>query len=178
MRITAPIGSTNWVNSRVAAFEAADLLARNDMARTVGTLVQSSRELLQAGSGGEEAPPEVATARNELSNAERLRTLTGLALDEAIRRYNPTWNGAGKTEEQRRAEAVKVHAAIRQTIATHAAVVVSGAMTPIQFEGLDADGHLSVLVGMVWSDRQQRLAEGMWNPELPSRTGTPGLSAR
>jgi hypothetical protein len=71
---------------------------------------------------------------------------------------------------------VKVHAAIRQTVATHAAVVVSGAMTPIQFEGLDADGHLSVLVGMVWSDRQQRLAEAMWNPELPSRPGTPGLS--
>src|SRR6476620_9316428 len=105
------------------------------MARIVGNLVQSTREVIQAINGTDEVPPEVAKAQTELSNAERLRTLGGLALDDAIRHYNPAWTGTGKTEEQRRAEAVEVQNSIRQNIATHAALVVSGSITPIQFEG-------------------------------------------
>jgi len=174
--ILAPVGSPNWVTARLAAFEAADLQGRNELARHIATRVQSDREFLQGTQGGDTPPPIVSQIRSELSNAERLRTLTGLALDNAIRHYDTGWDGTGKSEEQRRAEVVRLYSAVRENVAAHAAVLASGAITPVQFEGLDADGKLAVLVGMVWSDRLQRLAESLWSPDLIVQPGLGGQS--
>jgi hypothetical protein len=173
--IRAAPGSPSWVSARLAAYGAAELAARAALADGIATEVRGNeREFVQIERGGEEAPPAVARARAELSNAERLRALTGRALDDAIRQYDPQWDGTGRTEEQRRAEGARLWSSVHEFIAARSAAFLAGAMTPIQFEGLDDEGRLSVLVGAVWSTRQQKLAEGLWNPDISVPFGDPG----
>ncbi|MDO9713158.1 hypothetical protein [Paracraurococcus lichenis] len=173
--IRADVGSPSWVAARLAAYSTAEISARATLADQLATEVRGNeREFVQIGRGGDEAPP-VARARTELSNAEKLRTLTGRALDDAIRQYDPQWDGTGRTEEQRRTQATRLSSSIREFVAARSSVFLAGAMTPIQFEGLDNEGRLSVLVGAVWSTRQQKLAENLWNPDVPVTFGDPAL---
>ncbi|WP_157985962.1 hypothetical protein [Teichococcus vastitatis] len=176
VEIQAAPGAANWVAVRTAAFESADLLARGELGRYVGTLISSNREYTMGAQGGEEAPPAIIQARSALSNAERLRTLTGLTLDEAIRQFDPQWDGTGRTEADRQAVANRIATDFRQRLGSRASVLATGAMTPVQFEGLNGDGKMAVLVGVVWSDRLQRLAEGLWSPTLEGAGGPPGQS--
>ncbi len=175
-QIRAAPGSTSWVAARYAAFTAAELQARAELARALEAEVKGNgREFLQV-ARGEESLPEMERARAELSNADRLRTLAGKALDDAIRHYDPAWDGTGMTEEQRRGRATRLASSIRETVSTRAMVFTAGAMTPVQFEGPTAEGKLSVLVGMVWSNRHQKLAEALWSPDAPVRSAAAGES--
>lgn len=169
VRISAKPGDRNWVAAKTAAFESAELLAREALASTVGARLKSDRSFLQGQQGGQNPPPAFVQATRELSNAERLRTLTGRALDEAIRQFDPTWDGTGQTEEQRQARAVRAYMDFRARIASRSAVYVAGAVVPVQFEGNDPDGKLTVLVAMAWSERLARISEGLWAPIVPER---------
>jgi hypothetical protein len=131
----------------------------------VQTHVQSGRSLTEQARGGDPVPPEFASATRALSNAEKLRTLTGAALDEAIRHFDPDWDGTGKSDQERRAAALQQSSSVREQIGIHAALLIAGAMTIMQFEGTDR-GKPAVLVAMAWLDRYQRMAERLWMPDV------------
>jgi hypothetical protein len=103
------------------------------------------------------------------ANADRLNTLTGLALDNAIRQFEPAWNGGSLTDEQKRQQAVKLRGEVVGRVAARSEVFAAGAFTVAQCEGTDADGNYAVLVGLLWSNKLAHIAEAIYDPrvELP-----------
>jgi hypothetical protein len=159
-------GSRSWVAGRSAAFLQAELAARKHLADYIGTDIRSSRSASLFKAGGDAPPPDLEQPATQLSNADKLTTLTGLALDQAIRQFDPKWNGAGLTEDQKRQQAVTLRTATAERIAARSEVFAAGAFTVATCEGPDADGHYTMLVGMLWSSKLARIAEAMYDPRV------------
>ena len=96
------VGGSSWIAARGAAFTRAELQARAALAKKIGTDLRSRRSVAAYKAGGDQSPPSPDQSSSP-SNVERLQTLTGLALDSAIREFDPEleWRrdvGCGKTQ--------------------------------------------------------------------------------
>lgn len=176
--VRAPRGSAQFVSAREAGFTRAELQTRNALAAFVATEVRSARSVDIFAAGADDPPPPARPATEQISNAERLSTLNGLALDNAIRQFNPSWNGANMTEEQRRAQAVQQQVQVRESIAARARLFTSGAFTAHQCEGTNTEGTYSVGVVMLWSSRLQTVSQMLVDPSvrLPPAPPAPPLA--
>lgn len=173
--VRAPRGSAQWVAAREAGFTRAELQTRSALASFVATEIRSNRSVDIFAAGADEPPPPTRPATERISNAERLSTLTGLALDDAIRQFNPNWNGANMTEEQRRAQAVQQQVRVRESIAARARLFTSGAFTAYQCEGPNDENTYSVGVVMFWSSRLQAISQMLVDPSVRLPPAPPGL---
>ena len=132
--VSVGVGHKSWVAAREVAFSEADLQARKQFANYFGSELSSDQKLSILKAGGDEIPPpnDISEA---LSLADKANTLTGLALDNEIRKFEPDWDGSGKTDEQRRAEAVRLQSLYQQRIAARVAVDLLGVVVVAQCEG-------------------------------------------
>lgn len=166
-------GTAAWLPSRSAAFTQAELAARRDMAEYIAAEVRSSRSASMFKGGADQPPPDLDAVATQLSNADKLATLTGLALDDAIRNFDPKWNGAGLTDQQKRQQAVTIRNETTERIAARSAVFASGAFTAMQCEGPDEEGAYSVQVGLLWSNKLAKIAEAVYDPRVTLPPETP-----
>lgn len=173
--------ASRWIAARDAAFSIAELNARNALAQFIGLEISSSRSFDAFMAGGDEPPPLVKDAATQLSVADKTLVLTGAALDNEIRKYIPNWDGAGRSEDAKKQEIVKIQTRLRERIASSARVFASGAFTAVQCEGPNAvDGKYAVLTGLVWSLKLAQIGESIINPafRLPPAAPDVSLAAR
>ena len=164
--VAADKGSGSFIAARSAAFIQAELAAKKAIADYVATEIASHRASAIYLSGGDAPPPALDQPIKELSIAEKMNKLTGLALDDAIRHFDPTWDRTGKTEDQQRQEVVRVQAAVTEYIEARSALLTEGAFVVTQCEGPNSDGKYSVLTGLTWSNRLATIAQSVADPAV------------
>jgi hypothetical protein len=154
---------------RQAQFTRAELTARAALARYIGEEVSSGRgvEVFQGGVDAQAPSPRPAAAM--VSNAERLNTLTGARLDDAIRQFNPAWTGGTASEEERRSQVAREQVNVNQQLASRAQMFSAGSITAHQCEGPNSDGRYTVSVTLMWSVRFQDIAESIIDPARAQR---------
>ena len=172
--ILAQRGTSAWIAGRNAAFTVAELSARQQMAEFLGVDMRGDRGAAVFKGGEDQPPPDAGPAR-VLSNAEKLTTLTGKALDHAIEQFDPNWNGAGLTEEQKHMQAVEIRQTVVANVAVRAGLVAAGAFTIKECEGNDADGNYSVGTGLIWSPKLDDIARSMIDPRVKVAVTSPAL---
>ena len=175
--VKASVGAKSWVAARKVAFSEADLQARKQFANYFESEISSGQKLSLLKAGGDEIPA-LNNISEALSLADKASMLSGLALDNEIRKFEPDWDGNGKTDEQRRAEAVRLQLLSQQYIAARSAVFLTGTVVVAQCEGPASNdgtvtaGRYEVLVGIVWSPKLAYRALGMLNPNIKPPLGS------
>ena len=173
--------SPQWVAARNALAGQLHLKALGEIARFVRNTVSGSASaewLVQ----GTTPPPALDRAVAGASLAERARLLAGLELDAEIRKYDPDWDGTGRSDEERRAAALKIASRYREELAARAELLAAGATTVVQCEGPAADdgtpsaGRYEILLGTVWSPRLAVVAGGLARQNLTLERSMAGLS--
>jgi len=146
------------------------------MAERVGTTLKSERSAELLEQGGEEAPPVVKEARDNLSLIQKMRKLTDEKLDAAIQKYDQSWKGGDEEETERKI--VQLEEQYKQSMASGAQLMLQGAIPVFNASGTNVDGNYSVLVGMVWSPRMANLAQAVINPRVEMEKGPKGRPIR
>jgi len=164
--VRASRGDSKWVVARNAAFDMAELSAKQKLAELIKVEMDSGRFAEFASQGGETPAPMFSEPLKKVSIAQKTRILADKALDEAIKNFDPDWDGTGLSEEQRRDTLVTLQERFGRHISARARLFTSGAFVVTNFEGLNADGNYSVLVGLIWSMRLAKIAESIFNSEV------------
>jgi len=125
--VRAKPGSARWVAARNLAVDQAELDAKKNLAEFIDMEIKGNRLVQLATQGGETPPPMMAEAVEELSIAQKARVLTSSALDDQIRRFNPKWDGTGRSDEQKRAVLITLQEKIRDHVSARARLLTSGA---------------------------------------------------
>lgn len=163
-----------WLAARDAAFQRSEIQARQSMSDAIATDIRSGRSVSNEGFGGDEAEISPSAASQPLSLSDKLDVLTGAALDAEIKKYRPKWDGTGRDDGQKRQELLRARGRFREDIASNSALFVSGAFTPVQCEGMNEDGRYAVLVGMIWSQKLNKIANAIWDSNTVAPPATPG----
>ena len=166
--VRGSFGTSSWIAARGAAFTRAELSARKALAEKIGVDLRSQRETLLYKAGGDQSPPLPGQATPP-SNAERLTTLSGLALDNAIRQFDPKWNGGSLSDAEKRQQAITLMNQASEEDEAQARVDAEGAFTAVQCEGpLSAENGSAygVLVGLIQSPKLARVAQSITDPRI------------
>ncbi|PYF04147.1 hypothetical protein BJ122_104126 [Rhodopseudomonas faecalis] len=163
--ISEPPDSRNWLTARQAMFAYAELEARKALAETIKTTIRSDRATAIKMMGGDNAPPSLKPAVEQLSLSDKALVLADKAVDAEIKKYDPKWSG---TTAQRQEKIAKLQVTLNQNIASSAEVFASGAFSAVQCEGPSTEdsGKYAVLVGLIWSPKLQAIAEAIWDPSI------------
>jgi hypothetical protein len=165
-KVRANPGERKWVVARNAAFGIAELSAKSKLAEFVKLQIESGRFVHLLKRGGETPPPMFQEPLKKLSIADKSRVLAEKGLDNAIKHFDPAWDGTGMTETQKRRKLITMQEQYGAHIAARARLFTSGSFVITNFEGLDEDGDYSVLVGIIWSLKLATIAESVFNPEV------------
>lgn len=170
--VLEPSDSRNWLAAREAAFQSAELHARQALAQTLKTDVSTNRELAERLLGGDDAPPTMKPVVDQLSLSDKTRVLADKAVDAEIKKYDPKWSGESS---QRSSKITYLQKKIDQNIESSTRIFASGAFTALQCEGPSSSdtGQYAVLVGMVWSPKLEEIAESIWDPSIKSAVSEP-----
>jgi hypothetical protein len=152
-----------FVNRRNIAFQKAMMTVKGELAGFVATDIQGG-QLLKAMTSNGAAPPALMEAAKSLSIMEKARTLTDKALDDQIKRYDPSFDGTGVSPEQRQKRLLKLEEGFQANLASQARLFVGGAMPAAVFEGMGPDGNYMVGVGAIWSPRLAQRAHAIIDP--------------
>lgn len=165
--VPEPAGAKNWLAGRNAAVSQAELTARKSLSDTIKATIRSDRATAIKMFGGDDSPPSLRSTVEQLSLAYKSRVLASSVLDAEIKKYDPEWKGGDKPKQEQ--EITRIQNRIEQNISSSTALYASGAFTAAQCEGPSSqdDGRYSVLVGLIWSPRLQKVAETIWNPRAP-----------
>ena len=175
---TNPSEGEKWVDDRAAQFSSAELQARDNLAKFISTMVSSGRSREIYKGGGDNIPPATAKVATEMSIADKALTLTTKALDEEIKKYDPNWDGTGRTDEERKQEVLKAQAEVKENSELFSRVMAAGAMTPIQCEGPNNDKKYSVYVGLIWSQKLAAISAAITDPSFELPVEKPGLALK
>ncbi|MDB4409592.1 hypothetical protein N9235_02115 [Gammaproteobacteria bacterium] len=161
-RVGKALKSDDFIKSRTVAYNKAILTAKSDLAETVGAELGSDRSFQMFEEGGE-FPPAMEKVKEELSIMDKARTLSSLALDDQIKKYDPSWDGTGKTKEEKQQKLAIQTEKYQENLKQNARLFLQGTSPIFNAEGPSDDGY-SVVVGIVWSPNMAKVAEAMYNP--------------
>lgn len=166
--------STNdsgFMDSRTIAYNKALLSAKEEMAASLSVVLDSSRSITLSEFGDEIAPNLYEEVVEPLSIMDKASTLTGLALDNEIKKFDPTWDGTNKTDDERIVKMAEQREIYTEYISSKARMFLQGATPIFNAEGPDDEGNYSVSVGIVWSGKSTKVAESVYNPTVAPPQG-------
>ncbi len=175
-RVMIAIAATDTIPAEARG--AAWVVARNAVAGqlrldALGRIAEAIRQKVETEASAEwlhrgVTPPEpIARAARAVSLAERARILAGHKLDDEIRKYDPQWNGEGRSDEERRRHAAVISTRYRERLSREARLLAAGATVVVQCEGTaaedgtDAAGRDQLLLGFLWSPRLAYIAQNL-----------------
>lgn len=164
--IRAKPNDRKWVVARNAAFNMAELSAKQKLAEIISIAITTGRFAELAQQGGEAPPPMFKAPLKKLSIADKTRVLAEKSIDEAIKYFDAQWNGTGMNEKEKQAKLITLQEKFSRKISARARLFNSGAFVITNFEGLNEDGNYSMLVGIIWSMKLAKIAESIFNPEV------------
>ncbi len=169
--VQEPPDSRKWVRARNYLVGMLHLSARQAIANYIGQSISTGEAARWMQAGGEEIPV-LTPAVEAASLADKARVLAGLELDSQIKKYDPSWDGTGKSEDQIREKAVEVGTQFQQALQSRSEVMAMGSTTVVQCEGpAEEDGTASaskyeVLIGLIWTPRLARNALALGDPRF------------
>jgi len=175
------IGQPGWVESRVVAFERAEMEAKAKIIRYLEetVTVQRSFSLLEnaAWSDGEiNKVKELGEVRETFERlGKKSLALAEKSLDAAIAKLDPSYDPekySGKSPEELKVIAEDLFNRRVKSIAMRTLIGV----TPLYATEGETDGAYQVLVGVIWSPKLNRLAMNLFNDEYaiqPVKGGKP-----
>lgn len=166
-----PLDDRSFISSRTAAFGRAMLTAKSALAESVGAEISSKRGLQMFEEGGQ-VSPGLGKVKSHLSIMDKARTLIDAELDDQIKKYDPSWDGTGVPEDQKRDALAIQTEKYTENLAQHAQLFLQGATPIFNAEGPVGEDYL-VVVGLVWSPTMTRVAESMYNPSAKTPKGKP-----
>lgn len=173
------IGQPGWIESRIAAFERAELEAKVKIIRFLTETLESERslDLLEKATWSDGTMQEVRQLGDVAETLSKLGkktlALTDAALDNALRKLDPEYDPAqyeNKTPEDLK---VVVEDKFRRKI-RNMAFRTSIGITPVYTTEGKAGGQYQVLIGVVWSPNLNRLAMSLFNDEYNIPPVKPG----
>ena len=162
---------SGFMDSRTIAYNKAILSAKEEMASSLSVELESSRSFSMNTFGDEVAPSLYEEVIEPLSIMAKANTLTGLALDNEIKKFDPSWDGTNKTDNQRIVKMADERERYTEYLSQKARMFLQGATPIFNAEGPNDDGKYTVVVGIVWSGKSTRVAESVYNPTVAPPQG-------
>ena len=162
---------SKFMDSRTFAYNRALLAAKEEMAASLALELESSRSLTLSEFGDEIAPNLYIEVAEPMSIMDKANTLTGLALDNEIKKFDPSWDGTNKTDEERIVKMAEQREIYTEYLSSKARLFLQGATPIFNAEGPGDDGKYSVVVGIVWSGKSTKVAESVYNPTVEPPQG-------
>lgn len=159
-----------FIDSRSIAYNKAMLVAKSELAESVGVELSSERANKLFELGGE-LPPSMEVVRENLSIMDKALVLSDKALDDQIRRFEPTWDGTGVSPEEKQRKIAIQQEIYTENLAQNSQLFLQGASPIFNSEGPSL-GEYTVVVGILWSPNFARIAESMQNPTVVIEPGT------
>ena len=172
--VAAPTNSRKFIDSKDIAYKKAVLNAKGELAKFLGSWMESDRTLTDTEINEDVPQSYIKAVIEPISTAERAHKLTDLALDNQIRKFDPTWDGSNKPKEEKVLKVVEQNQRYVENMSSHARAYLQGASTIFTAEG-DSDGDYTVVVGIVWSFKSAKVAESIYNPTAPVPKGKKNL---
>ena len=162
---------SGFMDSRTIAYNKALLSAKEELAASLRVELESSRSFTMSTFGDEVAPSVYKEVVEPLSIMDKANTLMGLALDNEIKKFDPTWDGTNKTDDERIVKMADERERYTEYISQKARMFLQGATPIFNAEGPNDEGKYTVVVGIVWSGKSTRVAESVYNPTVASPQG-------
>ena len=157
---------SGFMDSRTIAFNKALLAAKEEMATFLAKDLKSSRSFVLS-EFGDEIPNRLKKEVVEpLSIMDKAATLTGLALDNEIKKFDKNWDGTKKTDADRIVKMAEQSERFTKYLTSRSIEFLQGTTPIFNAEGPNDEGKYTVVVGIVWSGKSTRVAESVYNPTI------------
>jgi hypothetical protein len=162
---------SNFMVSRNVAFDSALAAAKKQMAAYLSSEIKSKNILILS-----EFSNEVPNRLKEevgvpLSIMDKAATLTGLSLDDKIKKFDPNWDGTKKTDDERIVKMAQQGERFTKYLTSRSIVFLQGTTPIFNAEGTNDQGKYVVAVGIVWSGKSARVAESVYNKTVAPPQG-------
>ena len=164
--------SKHFISSRNIAFEKALVFAQEAMSSELSS-TSSLKTMYSIEDMFSELPPALDNARNEISIFDKINKLTNEALDEQIKKYDPSWSSEGKTKSQINAKIVETREQFQKVMADKTSLWLQGSSTIYNTEGPDSEGMYTVVVGLAWSPSYSKVVTNLIDKNQPAPKGKP-----
>ncbi len=174
------LGQPGWVESRVAAFEMAEMDAKMKIIRYLSETVETKRSLALLenavwNDGDVDKVKELNDVEESLKRiGKKSVALAEKTLDKALEKLDPDYDPAkyeGKSSEELQ---VITEDLFKRQIKTVAMGTLIGVTPLYSAEGDSGEGEYQVLVGVIWSPKLNRLAMSLFNDEYNIPKVKPG----
>ena len=165
-KVSKPLDDKGFMDSRNRSYIAAVLEAKSIMAEYLSLEMSSNSSFIIESFGNEVAPP-LTEAVKPLSIMDKASKLTGLALDNEIKKFDPDWDGTYKSDAERNVRLAEARELVELDFSSKARAFLQGTTPIFNAEGPDDEGNYTVVVGLVWSPRSTLVAESVYNPTSP-----------
>ena len=160
-----PLDDSQFMSSRNIAFDYALIDAKKQMSTYLNTELESERNLI-ASQFSDDVPNRLKKEVGEpLSIAAKAATLTGLSLDNEIKKFDPNWDGTKKSDQDRAVKMAEQVERYTAYLSSKSQMFLQGATPIFNAEGPVA-GDYTVVVGIVWSVKSASVAESVYNPTV------------
>jgi hypothetical protein len=163
-------GDRSFIDSKNIAYSKAVTFAKAELAKFLGSWMVSGRTLTDTEINEDVPQSYIKAVIEPVSTAQRAHKLTNLALDDQIKRFDPTWDGTNIPKEEKVLKLVEHNQRYTEKMSQRARAYLQGASTIFTAEGY-SDGDYSVTVGIVWSFKSAKVAEAIYNPTVPLPKG-------
>jgi hypothetical protein len=170
--VTLSPSDSHWLDERALATDQAMLAAKGKFANFIASDVKAGRTSSLFHSAGDGIPDASAKVARTLSVMDKMRTLTGKELDDQIKKFDPSWDGTGKTAAQQTERSVLLRRQYEEQVSNYAAAFTTGAAPIYTAEGPTRNGY-GVLVGIVISSNMQKIARAFSDPNIKLSAAAP-----
>ncbi len=178
--VAVRLGQPGWIDSRVAAFERAELDAKAKIIRSLveSTDTKRSLEVLENATWQDGDIHKIQELNEVADTLDRIGkkslALTESSLNAALQKLDPEYDPekyAGKTPEELKQIA---ESRFKRQIQGIAMKTLIGATPIYSTEGKMTNDEYQVLVGVIWTPKLNRLALSLMNDEYSIPAVTPG----
>jgi len=173
------IGQPGWIESRIAAFERAELEAKVKIIRFLAETSESQRslDLLEKATWSDGSVAEVKRLSDVAETLDRLKkktlALSDAALDSALRKLDPDYDPSVYEKQTQEERKTVVEDKFQRKIRSMAFRTSIG-ITPVYTVEGKVGGEYQVLIGVVWSPNLNRVAMSLFNDEYNIPPVKPG----
>ncbi len=173
------IGQPGWIESRIVAFERAELEAKVKIIRFLAEASESKRslDLMEKATWSDGTVAEVKQLSDIAETLDRLKkktlALSDAALDSVLRKLDSDYDPS-EYEKQTQEERKTIVEDIFQRKIRNLAFRTSIGVTPVYTSEGKVKGEYQVLIGVVWSPKLNRLAMSLFNDEYNIPPVSPG----
>jgi hypothetical protein len=179
--VSVGIAQPGWVESRIIAFEQAELDAKVKIIRFLSEDVDTSRSLsyMENATWNDGTIEEIKQLNDVSETLKRIGKktldLADASLDQALQKMDPDYD----KEKYANISSAKKHTILEQKFKRKIRNVTfqtTIGITPVYNNEGKIDGAYEVIVGVVWSPNLNRLAQGLFNKTYTMKKAAPGKS--